>query len=100
MKRLILAALTATTLAAPAQAEQNDIGLLILGMIAGAAIVDNHKPAPAPSWHDHKPQHTHNQRQPDWRTICGYRTEYRHNWIITTGTNCYGEVVSVERRHR
>lgn len=99
MKRLILAALTATTLAAPAQAEQNDIGLLILGIIAGAAITDNHKPAPEPNWH--KPRHRHDHRpRTDWKTICGYRTEYRHNWIITTGTNCYGEVVSVERRHR
>jgi hypothetical protein len=99
MKNLILAALTATTLAAPAQAENSDIGLLILGIIAGAAITDNHQPAPEPNWNNHRPRREHRQPR-DWNTVCGYQTEYQHNWIITTGTNCYGEVVSVERRRR
>ena len=100
MKNLILAALTATTLAAPAQADNSDIGLIILGIIAGAAITDNHQPAPEPNWNNHRPGHTHNQRPRDWNTVCGYQTEYQRKWIITTGTNCYGEVVSVDRRRR
>ena len=98
MKNLILAALTATTLAAPAKAQANDIGLVILGIIAGAVITDNQRSEPEPNLHNHRPAHQH--RQPDRNKVCGYRTEYQRNWIITTGTNCKGEVVSMERRRK
>ena len=97
-KKIALAATTAVALAAPAQADTNDLLRGIVGVVILNEIIKNADTVNVNTY----PSHTHrsHRHQPQRGEICYTEIDETRNWIVIHQMDCYGARVSTSRHRK